>query len=73
LILLQRMGYITEIDEPTLLTALFLVAAIIQVAILLIDDFEDPYKMVEKLLAAILFRLPEEVAKDDRKRKHKRE
>ena len=71
--MLQRMGRITQVDEPTLITALFLVAAIIQLAILFIDDFEDPYKLVEKLLAAILFRLPEEVVKDDRKKKHKKE
>ena len=67
LLILQRMGYI-QVEEPILITVMFIVAGTVQLAILF-TSVEDPYKMVEKLLAAILFDFPEEATKKANKKK----
>ena len=67
LLILQRMGHI-QVEEPILITVMFIVAGTVQLAILF-TSVEDPYKMVEKLLAAILFDFPEEATKKANKKK----
>lgn len=67
LLILQRMGHI-QVEEPILITVIFIVAGTVQLAILF-TSVEDPYKMVEKLLAAILFDFPEEATKKANKKK----
>ena len=67
LLILQRMGHI-QVEEPILITVMFIVAGTVQLAILF-TSVEDPYKMVEKLLAAILFDFPEESTKKAKKKK----
>jgi len=67
LILLQRMGYF-KMDEPLLITILFAIAGTVQLA-LLFTDIEDPYKKIEEVLAAILFKFPDEAVKEVKKKK----
>ena len=61
------MGHV-QVEEPLLITILFIVAGAVQLAVLF-TDLEDPYKMVEKLLSAILFDFPEEATKKSNKKK----
>lgn len=67
ILMLQRMGHV-QVEEPLLITIIFIVAGVVQLAILF-TDIEDPYRMIEKLLAAILFDFPEEAAKKNKKKK----
>lgn len=67
LLLAQKMGYF-YMDEAVLVTVLFLIAGAVQLVILF-TNFEDPYKMVEELLHAILFEFPEQATQKAKKNK----